>query len=83
MARSIVITCVIAFLSLTGCEKQESKAPVAAVSPKIIESSETEPETSCKVNAECWCKNFNGSEYFPGKDESRCENNKCVTCLYD
>ena len=80
MSRESLIIFFIAFLALNGCEMQNSTVPTPV---KIGEQLETGPRESCKVNADCWCRNFTGAEFIPGKVESVCKNNQCVACLYD
>ncbi len=33
---------------------------------------ETGPEHSCKVDSDCWCRNFTGAGYIEGKNKSYC-----------
>ena len=44
---------------------------------------ETTQETSCNKNSECWCRSFNGSEFYEGKEPSKCIEGKCAWCIYD
>ena len=46
---------------------------------------ETGPETICKTNDDCWCRNFDGAKFSPGKAPSICntQTNRCVACFYE
>lgn len=46
---------------------------------------ETGPQTSCVSNKDCWCKEFTGAEFIPGKKvEGVCDTklNRCQKCVY-
>ncbi len=50
---------------------------------KGVPALETGPETVCRSNADCWCRQFTGAQFLEGKANSLCRNNCCVRCLYD
>lgn len=74
------IVLALSLLAIAGCREERSAAPVTINS---IEPAETGPETSCRVDTQCWCRSFTGAEFISGKVQSRCEKNKCVACLYE
>lgn len=74
------IVLALSLLAIAGCREERPTAPATITS---IEPAETGPETSCKVDTECWCRSFTGAEFIPGKVQSRCEKSKCVACLYE
>lgn len=45
---------------------------------------ETPAGSSCSVDAECRCKNFNGAEFLPGTYPGQCdlERGVCLSCVY-
>lgn len=51
---------------------------------KAIEPQETSPETPCASNDDCWCRNFTGAQFLPGKVPSLCnlQTNHCSPCYY-
>lgn len=53
-------------------------------SVSVIEADETGPETVCKQDADCWCRNFDGTQFLPGKTPSQCDvsSNRCAQCFY-
>ena len=53
---------------------------------------ETSPNKMCKVDEECWCRVFDGSEFKDEREVSKCckegdssckKVGYCVRCLYD
>lgn len=50
----------------------------------VPETTETNSDTYCKTNTDCWCQVFTGAEFLPGRVEGSCnvEVNRCSACLY-
>ena len=56
---------------------------------------ETDQGYQCTLNTDCWCQNFHGAGFLPGKGESLCCTNEtidgfmcikanyCANCIYD
>lgn len=66
----------------------ESAPPQATMPPEAVapaEIKETGLDTQCTTEAQCWCRNFNGAGFVPGKVSSKCDTTKsrCVQCFYD
>ena len=92
MRRKLTAIYVFAFaISLSGFNTQtaaENSVPVptatpASASAPASQKLETGPETTCKADAECWCRKFTGAKFTDGKSPSRCVRNQCVRCLYE
>lgn len=61
-------------------------ASIPTVIPKFLKpAEETGPNTICKTNADCWCRNFDGTKFYSGKVQSTCNtsSNRCVACTYE
>lgn len=45
---------------------------------------ETPAGSSCSIDAECRCRNFNGAEFLPGTYPGQCDLEKgvCLACVY-
>jgi hypothetical protein len=37
----------------------------------------------CSKDSDCWCSNFNGAKFFPGKVPNRCVKGECAPCFYE
>lgn len=49
-----------------------------------FDTPETGSNTYCESNAECWCRNFDGTKFTEGKSISSCNATlkRCQKCLY-
>ncbi|MFZ1626675.1 MAG: hypothetical protein WAT81_02610 [Candidatus Moraniibacteriota bacterium] len=44
----------------------------------------TGPHTVCTSDSDCWCKQFSGAKFYPGRAPSYCQaDHRCVQCLYE
>ncbi len=46
---------------------------------------ETDSTTACEVSGECWCRNFDGTKFLPGKVTGICnlQTHRCNNCYYE
>ena len=70
-------------------------AIAAAGRAAALDLNETNQGHACASNSDCWCQEFNGAEFLPGKDKSFCctteaidgfvcsKPNYCANCIYD
>lgn len=70
----------IALAGLSGCDDESTTLPTREGANR---QNATGPTTDCSTDAQCWCREFNGVEFLPGKAPSRCVDGQCAVCLYD
>lgn len=70
--------------TVAGLPKHQTSQTGTPV-PGSDQTTETGPETVCKTNNDCWCRNFNGAKFNPGKAPSVCNTkiNRCQACFYE
>ena len=83
--KNLLIIHVIIFIVSCG-----NKTFIQGNEPGIFET--TGLNTQCKIDSDCWCQYFDGSEFKNKKDASVCctpENENCdkpgycIACIYD
>lgn len=78
----LIIVAIIFFLTKQQAEKSKTENPSIGAFGEIME---TGSNTPCNSDDNCWCRNFNGAKFEPGRSQSRCDlqKNRCIRCLYD
>jgi hypothetical protein len=89
----VLIAVVVAlFLSRSKSNKPDltkSKSTLPVIVNQIVKPSaevlETDQNTICNSDNDCWCRSFDGTGFQPGKVPSRCnlQTKKCTQCFYE
>ena len=71
MRLRLILFLLIVWIIIVGCQSK-SDLP------------QTDGNTYCNSNKDCWCRVFNGAQFLPGKGLSECnlETKRCYPCLY-